>query len=271
MAFAKQSLEGGLLSFSNRSLVGTLVRRAIEERYRGSLLGVIWAFLTPIFMLVVFAFVFGVVFQSRWDSGSGNTIEFAIILFAGLTTFTLFSEVVSSAPGLITSQPNLVKKIVFPLEVLPLVSVGGALFQAGVGFAVLVALQIGFGSGFHLSTFVLPVLLLPLCLFALGFAWFLAALAVYVRDIAQIIQPVMTALMFLSAVFFPLSALPDWLEPYMVFNPIMSAVEMVRNAIVFGTLPDLVNLLIGIAAGLFSAVFGLMFFRKIRHGFADVL
>lgn len=260
-----------LLSHSNRSLAATLIRRAIEERYRGSLLGVLWAFLTPVFMLVIFTFVFGVVFQSRWGAGSSNTIEFAIILFAGLTTFTLFSEVVSAAPTLITSQPNLVKKIVFPLEILPLVSLGGALSQAVIAFAVLLALQISFGSGFHMATFALPLFLVPLCLFALGLAWFLAALGVYVRDVAQIIQPIMTALMFLSAVFFPLSALPDWLEPAMAFNPIISAVEMVRNALVFGILPDVVNLLAGTAAGLFVAVLGLMFFRKTRHGFADVL
>lgn len=262
---------GSLLSRSNRGLAGTLIRRAIEERYRGSLLGVLWAFLTPVFMLVVFTFVFGVVFQSRWGGGTGSTIEFAIILFAGLTTFTLFAEVVGSAPGLVAGQPNLVKKVVFPLEILPLVSLGGAVFQAGIAFAVLLALQIGFGSGFHLATFAVPVLLLPLCLFALGLAWFLAALGVYVRDVAQIIQPVMTALMFLSAVFFPLSALPEWIRPAMAFNPLVSAIEAVRNALVFGTLPALESLLAGIAAGLLAAMLGLLFFRNVRHGFADVL
>jgi lipopolysaccharide transport system permease protein len=268
---SKRPVSQALLSHANRSLTGTLMLRAIEQRYRGSMLGVLWAFLTPVFMLLIYTFVFGVVFQSRWGSGTGSTVEFAIILFAGITTFTLFSEVVSSAPALITGQPNLVKKIVFPLEILPLVSLGGALFQALIAYVVVLALQIGLGSGFHLATLALPVLIVPLCLFSLGLAWFLAALGVYVRDIQQLIAPVVTALMFLSAVFFPLSALPDWLEPAMAFNPIISAVEMTRNAIVFGTLPDPANFLAGIAAGLFSAFLGLMFFRKTRHGFADVL
>jgi lipopolysaccharide transport system permease protein len=268
---SKRPVSQALLSHANRSLTATLTLRAIEQRYRGSMLGVLWAFLTPIFMLLIYTFVFGVVFQSRWGSGTGSTVEFAIILFAGITTFTLFSEVVSSAPALITGQPNLVKKIVFPLEILPLVSLGGALFQALIAYVVVLALQIGLGSGFHLATLALPVLIVPLCLFALGLAWFLAALGVYVRDVQQLIAPVVTALMFLSAVFFPLSALPDWLEPAMAFNPIISAVEMTRNAIVFGTLPDPANFLAGSAAGLFSAFLGLMFFRKTRHGFADVL
>lgn len=260
-----------LLFYPNRSLAVTLIRRAIEERYRGSVLGVLWAFLTPVFMLMVFTFVFGVVLQTRWGSGTGSTLEFAIILFTGLTTFALFNEVVSAAPGLVTGQPNLVKKIVFPLEILPLVSLGCALFQALIAFVVLLALQIGFGSGFHLAVLALPVMLVPLCLFSLGLAWFLAALGVYVRDVAQIIQPVMTAFMFLSAVFFPLSALPQWLQPAMAFNPLANAVEAVRNAIVFGTFPSLEGLLAGIAAGLVTAMMGLMFFRKVRHGFADVL
>jgi hypothetical protein len=147
---SKRPVSQALLSHANRSLTGTLTLRAIEQRYRGSMLGVLWAFLTPLFMLLIYTFVFGVVFQSRWGSGTGSTVEFAIILFAGITTFTLFSEVVSSAPALITGQPNLVKKIVFPLEILPLVSLGGALFQALIAYVVVLALQIGLGSGFHL-------------------------------------------------------------------------------------------------------------------------
>lgn len=265
----KNDLE--LFSHSNLALTATLTVRAIEGRYRGSLLGVLWAFLTPVLMLVVFTFVFGVVFKSRWDTGTGDTIEFALILFAGLTTFNLFAEVVGSAPMLVAGQPNLVKKIVFPLEILPLVSLGGALLQAALAFFVLLALQIGFGSGVYLSTLILPILLLPLCLFSLGLSWFLSAFGVYVRDVAQIIQPVLTALTFLSAVFFPLSALPDWLEPAMTFNPLVGTIENVRNAIVFGAMPRFDGLFASTAAGLVVAVLGLLFFRKVRHGFADVL
>jgi lipopolysaccharide transport system permease protein len=261
----------GLFSKKNRSLIATLVKREIEQRYRGSVFGLLWVFLTPIFMLSVFTLVFGVVFQSRWGNSTGNTLEFALVLFAGLTTFNVFSEVVSAAPQIITSQPNLVKKIVFPLEILPLISLGVALFQATIAYFILFLLQVSVGSGSHIESLALPVLLVPICLFALGLSWFLAAFGVYVRDTAQAIQPVMTGLMFVSAVFFPLSAMPEWLRPAMVFNPIISAVEMSRNAMIFGTLPDASTLLFGTAAGLMAALTGLAFFRRVSHGFADVL
>jgi lipopolysaccharide transport system permease protein len=249
-----------------------LVRRQVEQRYRGSVLGVLWSFLTPLLQLAVFTFVFAVVFQARWGAvGSTSTLEFAIILFAGLTTFTLFAEVVSGAPALVVSQPNLVKKVVFPLEILPIVALAAALFQAGIAFVVLMALQIGFGSGLHLSALLVPVLILPLCLFTLGLAWFLAALGVYVRDVGQIIPPIVTALMFLTPIFYPTANLPVWLRPYMTYNPLAFSVEEVRNAVVFGTLPDPVLWLLGCAGGLGVAALGYLFFQKTRRGFADVL
>jgi lipopolysaccharide transport system permease protein len=249
-----------------------LTTRAIEQRYRGSALGVLWSFLTPLFLLAVFTFVFAVVFQARWGAGqAGGTLEFAIILFAGLTTFTIFAEVVSSAPVMIIGQPNLVKKVVFPLEILPVVALGAALFQAAIAFVLLMALQIGFGGGFHATALLVPVLIVPLCLFILGLGWGLAALGVYVRDVGQVIPPIVTALMFLTPIFYPASTLPDWLRPYMTFNPLAFSVEAVRNAVVFGRLPDLGSWLLGLAGGLAVAALGYFFFQKTRKGFADVL
>jgi lipopolysaccharide transport system permease protein len=253
-------------------LTWQLTTRQIEQRYRGSVLGVLWSFLTPLFMLAVFTFVFAVVFQARWGTGQAtSTLEFAIILFAGLTTFNLFAEVVGAAPGLIVGQPNLVKKVVFPLEILPAVALAAALFQAGIAFIVLMALQIGFGSGLHLSALLVPILILPLCLFTLGLAWFLAALGVYVRDVNQIIPPIVTALMFLTPIFYPISNLPVGIRPYAASNPLAFSVEEVRNAVVFGQLPDPVTWLVGCAGGLAVAALGYLFFQKTRKGFADVL
>jgi lipopolysaccharide transport system permease protein len=252
-------------------LASTMTRRKITEQYRGSLLGVIWALLTPLLMLLVFTFVFGVVFQSRWQPTSDSIVEFAIIIFCGLTTFSIFSGTVSSAPTLVTGQRNLVKKIVFPLHILPLVSLGDALFDALIAFGILIVLQIMFGSGIHITMLLLPVLLLPLCLFVLGVAWFLAAFGVYVRDVRLIIQPLITALMFLSAVFYPLSALPSWLQPALVWNPLSSSIEMVRNALVFGVAPDALVWGGNFALGLVVTVLGLTFFQSTRRGFPDVM
>lgn len=258
-------------SFSSLSLIRQLTWREIESRYRGSILGAVWSFATPLLMLAVFTFVFAVVFQSRWGQGQTSTTEFALIIFAGLTAFNLFAEMVSRAPNLVTSQPNLVKKVVFPLEILPVVALGSALFQAAVATSILVTFQIALGTGFHMATLLLPLLILPLCLFTLGVAWFLAAFGVYVRDVSQIIPPLVTALMFLSPIFYPSSNLPEWIRPFAANSPLAFSVETVREAVIFGRLPDPSLWLLGTAGGLIVAGLGYLFFQKTRKGFADVL
>lgn len=253
------------------SLINQLIWREIESRYRGSLLGVVWSFATPLFMLAVFTFVFAVVFKARWGQEQASTAEFALIIFAGLTTFNLFSEMVSRAPTLITAQPNLVKKVVFPLHILPVVALGSALFQAAVATVILVVFQVALGSGFHSATLLLPLLVLPLCLFTLGAAWFLAALGVYVRDISQVMPPLVTALMFLSPIFYPSSNLPEWIRPFAANNPLAFSIETVREAVIFGRLPNPFLWVLGVGGGCIIAALGYAFFEKTRKGFADVL
>ena len=249
-----------------------LLQREIEARYRGSVLGVLWSFLTPLLLLAIFTFVFAVVFKARWGTGGETSVqEFALILFAGLTTFNLFSEVAARAPALVTSQPNLVKKVVFPLEVLPVVALGSALFQAGIAMVMLVVFQIGLGTGFHATALLVPLLVLPLCLVTLGLSWFLSALGVYVRDVGQVVPPLITALMFLNPVFYPASALPDWIRPLATYSPLAYSVEAVRGAVIFGTVPDPAPWLVALVAGLAVAALGYAFFQKTRKGFADVL
>jgi lipopolysaccharide transport system permease protein len=253
------------------ALIGQLTRREIETRYRGSLLGVVWSLLTPLFMLAVFTFVFAFVLRARWGEAPANATQFALIIFAGLTTFNLFAEPVMRAPTLIIAVPNLVTKVVFPLQVLPIVALGSALFQASISTVILIAFQIAFGSGLHLAALLLPVLILPLCLFTLGLSWFLAALGVYVRDVGQIMPPVVTGLMFLSPIFYPISALPPRIRPLVEYSPLAYSIETVRDAVIMGVLPDAAAWLTALALGILSAALGLAFFQKTRKGFADVL
>jgi len=253
-------------------VVVQLIVREIEARYRGSLLGLLWSFLTPLFMLAVFTFVFAVVFRARWPGQEETSLrDFALILFAGLTTFNLFGEVFGRAPTLVTAQPNLVKKVIFPLHVLPVVALGSALFQTAVSLVVLFGFQVTVGSGFHPAILLAPLLLLPLALFSLGLAWFIAAFGVYVRDIGQVIAPLTTALMFLSPVFYPASALPEWIRPLATYSPIAFSIETVREAVIFGRLPAAASFAVATAAGIVVAGLGLAFFQKTRKGFADVL
>lgn len=256
---------------SRYQLIGQLLWHEVQSKYRGSLLGVVWSVVTPLAMLLVFTFVFGVIFQSRWSESIPDTSSFAIVLFSGLIVFNLFSEAVSKAPSLVVSQRNLVKKVVFPLELLPVVTLLAALVQAAIAFVILFAAQLVVGQGLQLTALLLPIVLLPACLVTLGLCWFLAALGVYMRDLTYILPPIVTALMFLTPVFYPPSALPDWLQPMILLNPLAYAVNDVRSVVVFGQLPAVQVWITGLALCAFVAVMGYAFFMKTRKGFADVL
>jgi lipopolysaccharide transport system permease protein len=264
-----------------RHLILTLVRREIAGRYRGSMFGILWSLLTPLFMLAVYTFVFGVVLRARWQSVSGGgaqdaaaqptTAEFAIILFAGLIVFQLFSEVVLRAPTLVLGNANYVKKVVFPLQILPVVSLGSALFHAGVSLVVLLGFMLAVDGAIPPTALLLPIVIIQFCLMILGIAWFLSALGVYYRDISQILGTLVTALMFLSPIFFPLSALPEWIRGWIGLNPVSLPVEQTRALLIFGSMPDLLGLAAYTVAALAVAVLGYAWFQKTRKGFADVL
>jgi lipopolysaccharide transport system permease protein len=261
----------------NFGLIAQLTRRDITGRYRGSALGILWSLLTPLFMLAVFTFVFGTIFQARWAPSSGHaqaassTAEFAIILFAGLIVFQLFAEVVNRAPTLILSNVNYVKKVVFPLEVLPVVALGSALFHAGVSFVVLVAFILAISGQVPLTALLLPLILVPFSALILGLGWLFASLGVFLRDISQILGTLVTALMFLSPIFFPSTALPEWIRPWIMLNPIALPVEQAREVLIWGNAPDWTGLAIYSMVAFAVAAAGYAWFQKTRKGFADVL
>lgn len=255
----------------NRQLIRNLVQREVLGRYKGSVLGIFWSLATPIFMLAVYTFVFSVVFKARWGGGSDSKTEFALLLFAGLIIFNLFSECIGRAPGLILANVNYVKKVVFPLEVLPWVSMGSALFHFAVSLGVwLVAYLVLFGVP-HWHIVLLPLVVLPLVLFVMGLSWALASLGVYLRDVGQIIGLVITVLMFLTPIFYPASALPEAYQPLMFFNPLTLPIEMARDMLYWGKVPQLGTLAIYTAGAGAFAMLGFAWFQKTRKGFADVI
>jgi len=187
----------------NRELILASAKREILGRYRGSVLGLLWSFFNPIFMLAVYTFVFSVVFKARWSVGSESKTEFALVLFAGLIVFNLFAECINRAPALILANPNYVKKVVFPLETLTFVSLLSALYHALISLGVwLAAYVILFGVP-HASALYLPFVVMPFALFILGLSWILASLGVYLRDVSQFIGVITSVLMFLSPIFYP--------------------------------------------------------------------
>lgn len=255
----------------NRSLTKALIKREVVGRYKGSILGILWSFFNPVLMLLVYTFFFSVVFKARWNSGSDSKTEFAIVLFAGLMVFNLFSECISRAPGLILSNVSYVKKVVFPLEILPWVSLGSALFHGFVSFIVWLIFYCTTLGWPHLETLLFPVILLPLILMTMGLSWFLASLGVFLRDAGQVIGMLMTTLMFISPVFFPISAMPEEYRFFLLFNPLTPVIEQGRALIIWGIMPDWQMYAIYLLVGLIFAWLGFAWFQKTRKGFADVL
>jgi lipopolysaccharide transport system permease protein len=253
-------------------LLAQLVRRDVAGRYRGSLLGMLWSFLNPLLSLAVYTFAFGVVFKARWSGGRADSLlEFALMLFAGLIVYTLFAECATRAPGIVLAHPSYVKKVVFPLELLPLMLVGSALFHAAASLAILlpgVALAYG---GVPWTAALFPLVILPVALLALAAAWVLASLGVYLRDIGQAIGVFVGALLFLSPVFFPLAALPPAVRPWVALNPLAFPIEQARRVLLLGELPDWAGVGLYSAAALLAAAAGCAWFRRTKRGFADVL
>jgi lipopolysaccharide transport system permease protein len=258
--------------FFNRQLIIQLVRRDVLGRYRGSMLGILWSFFSPILMLVIYTFVFAVVFKARWGgSTSDSKAEFALILFAGMNVFAIFADSINQAPSLIINNSNYVKKVVFPLELLPIINIGTSLFHVFIGFMVLIFGLIIINGYINWTIIYLPLILLPLIILTIGLSWFLASFGVFLPDIRQAIGIFTTVLMFLSPVFYPVSALPVRFQNMVFLNPLTFIIEQTRGVVIFGAPPDWRGLLIyGLIASAIAWL-GFAWFQKTRKGFADVL
>jgi lipopolysaccharide transport system permease protein len=255
----------------NRGLIHASAKREVLGRYRGSALGLLWSFFNPLLMLAVYTFVFSVVFKARWNTGSDSKTEFALVLFAGLIVFNLFAECINRTPGLILANPNYVKKVVFPLEILPVVGLLSALYHALISLGVwLVAYVVLFGVP-HATALLLPLMVVPFGLFIMGVSWALASLGVFLRDVAQIIGLITTVLMFLSPIFYPATALPEDYRHFLYLNPLTPVIEQTRDVLFWGKSPDFPMLgIYWLASGLIAWL-GFAWFQKTRKGFADVL
>jgi len=255
-----------------RELIARLIKRDVLGRYKGSLLGLAWSFVTPIIMLVIYTFVFTVVFNARWGVGGEESKSvFALQLFAGLIVHGILAEVLTRSPGLILLNTNYVKKVVFPLAILPVIPLGSALFHAAISSLVLIVAQLLVVGSLPWTFWMLPIVLLPLIVLAMGISWLLASLGVFLRDIGQTMGLIATMLLFLSPIFYPISALPESFHGVIHANPLTFIIEQTRIVLIEGRLPDMVGLLSYLAVAFVVAWFGFAWFQKTRKGFADVL
>tara|TARA_R110001583_G_scaffold152016_1_gene303813 strand:+ start:13861 stop:14691 length:831 start_codon:yes stop_codon:yes gene_type:complete len=261
-----------LSAWAYKELIKQMTYREIIGRYKGSMIGLAWSFFNPLLMLIVYTFVFSVVFKAKWDSDlNGGQGEFAVILFAGMIIFNIFAECFTRSPTLMISNASYVKKIVFPLEILPWVVLGNTIFHAMISLVVLLVAEYFVLGYIPLTIFLLPIVVAPFLLSLAGLSWFLAASGVYIRDLGQLVGILTTVLMFTSPLFFPLSALPESMQPWLMLNPLAYFIEEARAVIIFGIYPSLSNLLIAYTASLLVAYLGFSWFQKTRKGFADVL
>lgn len=249
-----------------------MTKREVIGRYRGSVFGILWSLFNPILLLIVYTFVFSIIFKARWgvDLGGGKS-EFAMILFAGMITHALFAECVNRAPTLILGNANYVKKVVFPLEILPWIAMGSALFHALISVFVLVVFNMAINMSVHLTSILFPLTLLPLIIFTMGVSWFLASLGVYLRDLGHVIGLFTTILLFLSPIFYPVSAVPEEYRWAIYLNPLTFIIEQMRATLLWGKPPDFAGLGVYLAVSMIVAWVGFWWFQRTRRGFADVV
>lgn len=259
-------------TWRNRELIGQLTKRDVIGRYKGSVLGLVWSFVNPVMLLTIYTLVFSVVFKARWGVGEPESrSQFAILLFVGMIVHSLFSETLIRAPSLILANVSYVKKIVFPLEILPIVAMGASLFHAVVNMLVLCGALVLINGMLPWQAIFLPLVLLPLVILSLGIAWGLASLGVFLRDVVQPIGLLMTILLFASPVFYPISALPPAVQPWLMLNPLTFIIEQSRAVLIQGQFPNFPGLLIYSIVSLLVAWGGYVWFQKTRKGFANVL
>lgn len=235
-------------------------------------MGLAWSFVNPLLMLAVYTLVFSGIFGARWPGlASESTASFAVVLFAGLVVYGVFAECVNRAPGLVLANPNYVKRVIFPLEILPLVALGATLFHSGLSVAVLILAQVVVHQTLSWTAVLFPIVLLPLVLTTAGIAWFLASLGVYVRDVSQLTGVIVSVMMFLSPVFYPIAKMPQVLRDWLYLNPLALPIEDARTTLIFGGVPPPAHVALSLIVGIVIAQCGFWWFQKTRRGFADVL
>lgn len=255
---------------SNSGLIRQLARREVLERYRGSVFGLLWSFFNPLLMLLVYLFVFSFVFKMRWQGAAGHA-QFGTVMFAGLILHALLGECITRAPGLIVGNTQFVKKVVFPLEVLPVVSVVTALFHFLVSMVILVIAHLLAAHVIHWTIVLVPVVVLPIALMGLGLSYMISSTTVFIRDLSQIMGVLVTVMLFLSPIFYPLEAVPELVRPLIYLNPLTVPITEFRNLVIWGRMPDMVSMTLYTLVALAVFYAGWWWFERTKRVFADVL
>jgi len=253
------------------ALIMQMTRRDVVGRYRGSFAGLLWSFINPLLMLVIYTFVFGVIFKARWNTQISGHFQFAVILFAGLNVNQMFSECANKAPALIIQNTNFVKKIVFPLESLSWSTLGAALFHLLVSTIVLLVISVIINHSFPWTVLLFPVVIVCFLPFVAGTVWLLASLGVFFRDLQQAMSIITTALMFLAPILYPMTMIPEQYRGLMYLNPLTVIAIASQDTLVLGRVPNWLHLACYLLASCLFAWLAFVWFERTKKGFADVL
>lgn len=258
--------------WTRRGLIGQMAFREFNQRYRASTFGMFWAIAQPLMMLVIFTVLFSQVFAAKVPGReTGNPMDFALMIYSGLLVYNLFSECVGRSASSIVGQPNYVKKVVFPLQTFPVSIAISALIMATINIVILCGANLIFRHTLPATLIVMPIVLLPVMMFAMGMGFFLSSLGVYIRDVEHVVAITLQVLFYLSPVFYSLDQLPPALAPYIELNPLSHMIENGRDVLLWGEWPSVGIYLGTLALGALSLQLGYAWFVKTRGGFADVL
>ncbi len=255
----------------HRDLTRELTRRDILGRYRGADFGLLWALVAPLLMLVVYTVAFGKILGARWNQASGDTAAFGMVLFVGILTHGFFAECLTRSPRLMIENANYVKRVVFPLHVLPWSVVLAALFHMCMNLVVFVLLNLVVFGEFSPRIVLVPFVIVPLVLMTVAVSWVFASLGVFVRDISQATPVIATAMLFLSSAIVPVDTLPAHYQTIFHLNPLTFFIDQMRDVALWNRSPDWRGLLVATGAGLVAVHLAHAWFRRTSRSFADVL
>lgn len=255
----------------HRSLTVELARRDILGRYRGASFGLLWSLISPFLMLLIYTFAFGTVMGGRWPAVASGDTSFSIVLFAALIVHGFFSECLVKSPTLVTANPNFVKRVIFPIDILPWPMVLSALFHTGSTLVVFLVMRLVLDGEIAWTTFYFPLVMLPLVVLCLAMSWFLAALGVYLRDITQITPMLSMAMLFLSTAMMPIETVPEAYRWVFALNPLSFIIDQAREVLLWGGAVDWVGLAAYLGVAIVLLYASRYFFATTRRGFADVL
>lgn len=255
----------------NAYLLQQLVNRDFKEKYKGSVLGILWSVIVPLFMMIMYTYVFSEIFHPAWGEQPGSKYEYALVIFCGLSAFNMFSEVMTRSSGIVMGNVNYVKKVIFPLELLPLTVTITAFANCLISYGILLIGNLFLNHKIYLTSLELILQFIPLFMACLGIAYLLSALAVFFRDIVNAISVLVMILMYGSPIFYSLETAPKQFQVLAVMNPLASVIENARKVCLYGEHMNLGNYMLSLVVSAVILLLGHLIFDRLKDGFADIL